>query len=88
MYIIQSEEDGWTYTGHTKDIQKRLREHNNEKTSATRLHKPFKLVYAEECTSRSEAMKREKFLKTGKGRDLKKELLEQGVFVKVNPSKS
>ena len=77
MYIIQSEEDGWVYTGHTKDVSKRLQEHNRGKMGATRHRRPFKLVYAEEFSSRSEAMRKERFLKTGKGREVKEKLFKQ-----------
>ncbi len=77
VYIIQSEKDNWTYTGHTNDVDRRLNDHNRGKMSSTRHHRPLKLIYTEEFSSRSDAMVREKFLKTGKGREVRKELIKQ-----------
>ncbi len=77
VYVIQSEKDGWTYTGHTNDVERRLNDHNRGKMKSTSCHGPFKLVHVEEFSSRSEAMIREKFLKTGKGREVRKELIKQ-----------
>jgi putative endonuclease len=77
VYIIQSEKNTWTYTGNTNNIKRRLCEHNMGKMSSTRHHRPFKLIYTEEFSSRREAMSRERFLKTGQGREVRKELLRQ-----------
>ena len=77
VYVIQSEKDLWTYTGHTNDVKRRLQDHNRGKMKSTRHHSPFKLIHTEEFSSRSEAMMREKFLKSGKGRQIRKELIQQ-----------
>ena len=76
VYIIQSKKNGWTYTGHTNDIKRRLHDHNRGKMKSTRYHSPFKIIYTEEFSCRSEAMTREKFLKSGKGRQIREELLK------------
>jgi len=44
---------------------------------STSHHGPFKLIHTEEFSSRSEAMIREKFLKSGKGRQNREELVKQ-----------
>ncbi len=77
VYIIQSEKDTWTYTGSTNNVKKRLCEHNMGKMNSTCHHRPFKLVYTEEFSSRREAVGRERFLKTGQGREFRKKLLRQ-----------
>ncbi len=77
VYVIQSEKDGWTYTGRTNDVERRLNDHNRGKMKSTSCHLPFKLIHTEEFSSRSEAMIREKFLKSGKGREVRKELIKQ-----------
>ena len=77
VYIIQSEKDNWTYTGHTNDVDRRLNDHNRGKMKSTRHRGPFKLIHTEEFPSRSEAMIREKFLKSGKGRQIREELFKQ-----------
>ena len=52
--------DGSIYTGISNNLKKRLDPHakgNGSKYVRTRL--PFKLIYTEECLSRSNAIKRE-----------------------------
>ncbi len=41
---------------------------------STRNRKPFKLIYTEEYSDKEEAMKREAFFKSGKGREYLKEM--------------
>ncbi len=58
-YIVECV-DGTYYTGWTTDPNRRERQHNNGKGSKyTRMHRPVKLVYVEEASDRSTAMKRE-----------------------------
>lgn len=72
VYIIKSSE-GFRYTGCTEDLQKRLKEHNNKSVSFwTKRDADWKLIYKEEFENKSEALKREKWLKTGIGRDFLK----------------
>lgn len=74
VYVIRSEE-GYTYTGYTEDLKKRLNEHNNRKLSFwTKRGKNWKVVHSEEYDTGTEAMKREKWLKTGVGREYLKKL--------------
>jgi putative endonuclease len=51
VYILKSESTGKTYIGHTSDIERRLREHNDKelgKLRYTRKQKgPWKLIYSE-----------------------------------------
>jgi putative endonuclease len=77
VYVIQSEKDSWAYTGHTNNVKRRLHDHDRGKMKSTRNHGPFKLIYTEEFSNRSDAMVREKFLKSGKGRQIRKELVKQ-----------
>ena len=59
IYIVQCN-DGTLYTGITKDINRRLEEHNDKTVAKyTRSRGPVKLVYEEQVNSRSDALKRE-----------------------------
>jgi len=73
VYIIKSETTNKIYIGHTSDLERRLREHNNRKVGKRRYTRkqqgPWHLIHFEEMESRSDAMRREKFLKSGKGRE-------------------
>jgi predicted GIY-YIG superfamily endonuclease len=64
VYILRCK-DGSYYTGHAKDVEKRFEMHKKGRGARyTRMHEPEKLVYMEEFESRSEAMKRERRIKT------------------------
>ena len=73
MYVLKSEIDGRLYKGQTNKIDKRIIEHNSGKTKSTKGFKPWKLVYLESFKTRDEAVIREKFFKTGSGREFLKE---------------
>jgi putative endonuclease len=64
VYIIRCK-DGSYYTGHAKDAEKRFDMHKKGRGARyTRMHEPEKLVYVEPFESRSEAMRRERKIKT------------------------
>ena len=74
-YIIKSEKDGKLYTGSTKDLRKRLIQHNKGLSTYTKGRGPFKIIYYEACLLEDKARSRELFLKSGMGkRYLKKRL--------------
>lgn len=68
-YIIQSKKDGSFYVGYSENPEKRLEKHNNAKTGYTSRKQPWQLVYTEEFKTKTEALKREKFIKNQKSRD-------------------
>jgi len=69
VYILQSEKDGSYYIGHTSDLEERLKRHNEQRSKYTRSRVPWKLIYKEVSSTRSEAMKREQEIKGKKGRE-------------------
>jgi putative endonuclease len=69
VYILESQFDGTFYIGYTSDLEKRLSQHNSGKTKYTSRKIPWKVVYREEITTKSEALKRERFLKKQRNRD-------------------
>jgi len=63
VYVILCE-DGSFYTGYTKNLNARIKLHMEGKGARyTRIHKPTRLVYSEEYSSRAEAMRRERKMK-------------------------
>jgi len=60
VYILECS-DGSLYTGITKDVEKRLEEHNTKDSGAkyTKARRPVKLLYKESSLDRSSASKRE-----------------------------
>ena len=67
VYLIVSEE-GYHYTGHTPELDRRLGEHNGGLSHATKHGHNWRVVHTEEYATRGETMKREKWLKSGIGR--------------------
>jgi putative endonuclease len=68
-YVLRSLKNGILYKGSTENIEQRLKSHNAGLVNFTSKHLPWDMVLFEEFASRSEAMKREKWYKTGSGRD-------------------
>jgi putative endonuclease len=68
VYILQSLKDGNLYTGYTADLRRRIEEHNNKAQRSTHNRAPFRLIYYEGCTSKEDALAREKYLKSGRGK--------------------
>ena len=67
-YVLQSEKDKQLYIGFTKNLKKRIAFHNEGKVRATAGRRPLTLIYYEACLNEFDAVKREKYLKTGYGR--------------------
>jgi putative endonuclease len=75
-YVLLSKSDSNLYVGFTKDLKHRLREHNDGVVSSTKNRKPFELIYYEACLAKADAIKREKYFKTGFGRRFLQNRLE------------
>lgn len=75
VYILQNSKNQ-LYKGSTTDLKKRVLAHNTGKVRSTKNKGQWKLVYYEAFLSKTLAKKEELFLKTGKGRERIKYLLE------------
>jgi putative endonuclease len=69
VYVLKSEKHWRFYVGLANDVEVRLKEHNNGKTKSTRPYKPWKLVLWSESDSLAEARRREKWFKSGVGKE-------------------
>src|SRR3989344_3384663 len=77
LYILQSQKRGSYYIGCSSDVKQRLLEHNKGFTRSTKPYRPWVLIYTERLGTKSEAMKREWYLKHPKGYLEKKTIVEQ-----------
>ena len=68
VYILHSQKDKGLYIGYTPDLKSRYIRHQKGYVRATRYRRPVDLIYYESYTLQSDAKRREKFLKGGKGR--------------------
>ena len=75
VYVLCSLTSGHFYTGFTSNPVQRLGQHNQGITKSTRNRGPWEIVLSEGYPTRWEAMRRERFLKSGKGREQLKQML-------------
>ena len=68
VYILQSESSGRYYIGQTKTLRERVTYHNANYSRALKNRGPWKLVHFEGYETRSEAMRRERQIKSWKDR--------------------
>ena len=78
-YALKSKKDGGLYIGMSSDLERRLLEHNRGYNRSTKSRAPFSLIYSQEYSSRTEARRREKYLKSGVGREFLMALDRAGV---------
>lgn len=72
VYILKSQVNDKTYVGSTSlEVSKRLLQHNLGSNQWTKANKPFKLVYYESYMCKTDSLMREKFYKTGIGKQIK-----------------
>jgi len=74
VYALKSKIKKYIYVGMTQNFDQRIRRHNNGYEKTTKPYKPFKLIHREVYPSRIEARKREKYLKSGVGKEFLKSL--------------
>lgn len=59
VYVLLSKKDGQFNIGFTRNIERRVHEHNVGKTVSNAKRRPFKLIYYEAHLSKTDAMRRE-----------------------------
>ena len=65
-YVLHSEKDGEWYTGATSDLRARVREQAEGRVRSTEQRRP--LAHYEGCLNREDAIRRERYVKTGRGK--------------------
>jgi putative endonuclease len=79
VYVLLSEKDTNFYIGFTENIDQRFDEHNAGKNVSTRSRRPFKLIYCEGHTSKFDALRREGYFKTSKGKTTLRQILKDAL---------
>lgn len=67
VYAIQSKITKRIYVGHTKDLRKRLTDHNNGGTRSTSRERPWSLIACAKFPTRADARREEVQLKKSRG---------------------
>ena len=72
VYVLKSQVRNYTYIGISHDVGQRLARHNSGRNPTTKPYRPFILLHTETFPDRISARSREKWFKTGEGRELLK----------------
>ncbi|MCA9349315.1 GIY-YIG nuclease family protein [Candidatus Saccharibacteria bacterium] len=78
VYVIFNKIASKIYIGQTQNIKARLLAHNNKhktKSFTSKFEGEWELIYKESFTTRSEAIQRERSLKSAKGREYVKQFI-------------
>ncbi|MFH1895853.1 MAG: GIY-YIG nuclease family protein [bacterium] len=85
VYAIKSKDGNYTYKGMTSNLDRRLLQHNKGRCKTTRAYAPFNLIYTEKAHNRELARKRERWLKSGEGREFIRERADVVELVDTQP---
>ena len=69
VYVLLSSKDKGIYTGYTDNLNRRYKEHKKGYVDATKDRRPLELLYFEGYKDKGKAFIRERYLKTGWGRN-------------------
>jgi len=69
VYVLKSRKTGRRYVGSCEDLEIRVKRHNLGHSKPTRHGVPWALVHSETFSNRADATKRERYYKSGRGRD-------------------
>ena len=69
VYALSSLSRTYTYVGLTNKKNRRINEHQDGYNKSTKAYRPFKVILIEKYNTRQEARQREKYLKSGVGKE-------------------
>ena len=69
VYVLKSQKTGRRYVGSCENLETRVTRHNLGHSKATRHGLPWTLVHSEVFSNRADATRRERYYKSGRGRD-------------------
>ena len=76
VYVLVSELRNYIYVGMTDYLDRRINSHNQGYNKTTRAYRPFWILFTEQYSTRIEARAREKYLKSGVGKEFIKAVLK------------
>src|SRR3989344_5096461 len=69
VYLLYSKTRQQVYKGSTSNLKRRFDEHNKGQVVSTRKGVPWRLEYYEAFSNKTDALREEIFLKSGKGKE-------------------
>jgi putative endonuclease len=79
VYVLYSQADSKFYIGFTSDLKRRLLEHRSKRNHTTSRYKNFELIFREDFISKQDAMRRERYFKTSKGKRTLRLMLKESL---------
>ena len=76
VYILRSLKDRLFYIGYSDDLRTRVSDHNKGKNLSTKNHLPMELIFYESFPTKMDALKRERYCKTTKGKVTLRQMLK------------
>ncbi len=68
VYILQNKSREFLYIGYSENLVQRINDHNKGRSKSTRPYLPLELIHYEAYRSNQDAKRRERYLKTNRGR--------------------
>ncbi|MCK4904658.1 GIY-YIG nuclease family protein [bacterium] len=75
VYVLLSLKDNNFYIGFSENLKKRIKDHNSGRNTSTKIRRPLELVYYEAHLSKEDALRREEYFKTSKGKSTLRQML-------------
>lgn len=68
VYILHNPSKDFIYVGYSEDVKYRFESHNKGLVTSTKAYSPLTLIHYEAYENMTDAKRREKYLKSNKGR--------------------
>ena len=79
VYVLKRKKKDFVYVGLTNNLRKRFGEHNHKEELSTKHYAPFDLIFYEAYSKKTDAQRREKYLKTTKGKTTLRSMLREAL---------
>lgn len=77
VYVLHSLKDRLFYIGYSDDLKTRVKDHNSGKNVSTKNRRPLELIFYEAYPAKADALRRESYFKTTKGKVTLKQMLKE-----------
>lgn len=77
VYVLLSKKDKNFYVGFTDNLRRRITQHKNSEVKSTKSRLPLMLIFYEAYLNKNDALRRERYLKTKKGRTTLRAMLKE-----------
>ena len=77
VYILRSLKDGLFYIGYSDNLKQRVYDHNMGKNVSTKNRRPLELIFYEAYRDKADALRREAYFKSTKGKTTLKQMLRE-----------